>query len=95
LPVRATPLFGVTVAKFVHSIKNLCKSRPLATAPNAKVMRTRFPLITLAIRWPAWVVNVPIYVLGFAATRVVMAIFLLVWAWLFGPATIGNSVTPP
>jgi hypothetical protein len=46
-------------------------------------------------RWPAWVVNVLIYVLGFAATWVVMAIFLLVWAWLFGPTTIGNSVTPP
>jgi hypothetical protein len=46
-------------------------------------------------RWPAWVVNVLGYVLGFAATWVMMAIIVLVWAWLFGPKTVGIPVTPP
>jgi len=46
-------------------------------------------------RWPPWVVNVLIYVLGFAATWVMMAIILLVWAWLFGPRTIGTPAPPP
>jgi hypothetical protein len=46
-------------------------------------------------RWPPWVVNVLFCVLGFAATWVVMAIILLVWAWLFGPRTIGTPALPP
>ena len=46
-------------------------------------------------RWPAWVVNVLGYVLGFAATWVMMAIIVLVWAWLFGPTTVGIPATPP
>jgi hypothetical protein len=46
-------------------------------------------------RWPAWVVNVLGYVLGFAATWVMMAIILLVLVWLFGPTTVGTPATPP
>jgi hypothetical protein len=46
-------------------------------------------------RWPAWAVNILIYVLGFMATWVMMAIIMLVWGWLFGPRTIGNPATPP
>ena len=46
-------------------------------------------------RWPAWVVNVLGCVLGLAVTRVMMAIIVLVLAWLFGPTTIGNPATPP
>jgi hypothetical protein len=46
-------------------------------------------------RWPAWVVNVLIFVLGLAATWVMLAIILLVWGWLFGPTTIGTPATPP
>jgi len=40
-------------------------------------------------RWPAWLVNVLGWVLGIAATWVMMAIILLVWAWLFLPRTVG------
>ena len=46
-------------------------------------------------RWPAWVVNVLVLVLGFAAMWVIMAIIVLVWACLFGPRTIGSPATPP
>jgi hypothetical protein len=46
-------------------------------------------------RWPAWVVNGLIYVQGFAAIWVMMAVILLVWCWLLGPTTIGNPATPP
>jgi hypothetical protein len=46
-------------------------------------------------RWPAWVVNVLFYVLGFAVTWLMMAIIVLAWAWLFGPTTIGSPATPP
>jgi hypothetical protein len=45
--------------------------------------------------WPALVVNVLFYVLGLAGIMVMLAIILLVWAWLFGPTTIGNPAPPP
>jgi hypothetical protein len=46
-------------------------------------------------RWPSWVVNVLIWVLGFAITWVIMAIVVLVLGWLFGPTTIGSTATSP
>jgi hypothetical protein len=46
-------------------------------------------------RWPAWVVNVLIYVLALAFIMVMLAIFLLVMSWLFLPKTIGTPTTPP
>jgi hypothetical protein len=46
-------------------------------------------------RWRAWIANVLLCVLGFAATWVMMAIILLVYVWLFGPTTIGTPTTPP
>jgi hypothetical protein len=41
-------------------------------------------------RWPAWVVNVLGYVLGFAGIMVMLAIILMVLLWLFGPTTVGR-----
>ena len=47
-------------------------------------------------RWPAWVVNVFGYVLGFAAIMVILAIILMVLLGLFGPTYISSSpATPP
>jgi hypothetical protein len=46
-------------------------------------------------RWPAWVVNVLFWVLGIAITWVMMAISVLILAWLFLPRTIGTTPAIP
>jgi hypothetical protein len=46
-------------------------------------------------RWPAWVVNVLFYMLALPAIWLMMAIIVMVLAWLFGPRTIGTPATSP
>jgi hypothetical protein len=77
--------FAATASRGVMPIDDFQNDPPQPPVPHAAP----------AGRWPAGVLNVFIWVLGFAVTWVMMAIGVMVVGWLVGPTTIGTPATPP